>query len=386
MPAPAPALLGLFKTSLPYIQMIATEAAKRIPPAMLQEPMVYARRVADLIVWDGPSGTRVLAALEGLNESQQRIQTAVTGIETAQFAMKGTLECVQTLSMATFGLASFSSAFMLWRLQALNSRLDQLSIRISDIKTQIDAQHQGLLDSSLNYLHEFEERHRASDLDHALERARDSANTYGNVVDRESEGEKRLAVLNYHGRRYLLSLMAELQCSLLREDKNEAVKRIEGQKPRIKRLVSATYAQTIEKAPETYLDPSLSNDGVTLNLMTDLYQQLQQAGVLTEPQIRDGNDLFEHLRKRIYRRKSVFRRLWRPAGRAKKDMAANLRYLIACTEDSNRVEAVRLLIDESIRSNFSFDEMRHKLAELRQNMAAQLSNLANNQVLAYTFA
>ena len=105
--------------------------------------------------------------------------------------------------------------------------------------------------------------------------------------------------------------------------------------------------------------------------------------VVKEPQIRDGNDLFEYLRKPIFR-SGVFRRLWRPVGRAKKKFSQDVRYLVACLEDVNRIEAVRLLVDESMKRAFSLGDLRCRMAEWRKEVEQRTTG-DQGSLLAYSF-
>ena len=113
-------------------------------------------RIGDLLVWNSDRGKQVVAAIETLGESQRRIESAVSGIESTQLAMASTLGTVQALSMATFGITSLSAGFMVWRLHALNKRLDRLSRQVADIEARLDARDRALLDGSLSFLHEYE--------------------------------------------------------------------------------------------------------------------------------------------------------------------------------------------------------------------------------------
>jgi len=378
------ALVGLIDSSIPAIawivERIATETIK-----VVTRPEVVTRtlsRLGDLVVWKSETGIQVVAAIENLGESQQRIETAISGIESAQLAMSSTLGTVQALSMATFGVTSFSAGFMVWRLHALNKRLDRLSRQVADIEARLDARDRALLDGSLNFLHEYERKNRTSDLDHALSKARDSAGTYGRLVGDESEGQKRLPVLNYHGRCYLLSLMTELRCMVLRGDAAEAVDRVEKEKPRLQLLVDTTYRQTLANAPELFLDASLASSGVTLELMTDLYQQLEHAGVLKDVEIRDACDLFEHLRARIFERKTT---LWRPFRRAKTDCLKRLRYLISCVEDCNRIRSMGMLIEDAEILGLSLADISEQVQQWKRDLTSE-SGDQKSGVLAYRFA
>ena len=153
-------------------------------------------RVGDLIVWNGEKGTHVVAAMDSLTESQGRIESAISGVETTQLTMASTLSTVQLLSMATLGVTSLTAGFMAWRLHALNHRLHTLTKQVADIKAHLDARDRALLDGSLSFLREFEKRERTSDLENALDKARTAASTYAKLTDHEIESQRRLPVIN----------------------------------------------------------------------------------------------------------------------------------------------------------------------------------------------
>jgi len=320
--------------------------------------------------------------LEGLSESQHRIEAAVTGIESAQMVMSSTLQTVQSVSMATLGLTSLTTACMFWRLKAIDTRLKRLQTQIGDVEVQLEAGQASLLDSSLNYLQAYDQRHDRDDLRFALDKARESANTYGRMTDVEIEGKMRVPVLNYRGRRFLLSLMTELHCLLAREHVQEANDRVAREKSRLQQLVASTYRQTLAKAPEVYLHPKMAQVGVTLASLTDLYQQLKLAGVLNDMELRDAAAIFEHLREPIYRQ-GPFSRLFLPGGKATQGFARSLRYLIACVEDVNRLQAMHLLMGEALKGAFTFADLRQRVAEWRKELATKATN--PDQVFAYRF-
>jgi len=382
-------LLGVLPHAAPIVPWIIEQAAPAINEwkstyggdvmTMAADKLV---RLGDLVVWEGDTGRQVVAGLANLGDSQQRIETAVSAIESTQLSMAGTLGIVQSVTMTTFGVTSLSAGFMMWRLKALDKRLNTLATQIADIEARLDARDQGLLDSSLTYLNDYDRHQRPGDLEFALERARDSANTFGNLVDDECNGRRRLPVLNYRGRRYLLSLLTELQCSILRGDAEQTIHRVQNQQPRLQLLVEANFRQTLALDPEQYLHPALSDSGVTIELLTDLYRQLQNAKVVADIEIRDAADLFEHLRQRIYRKswlKLPQVRDWR------KPLLERLRYLIAAVEDVNRVESLRLLVDHAHKTGESIVDLRHQIHDWIKDMSATPGANYENATFAYRF-
>lgn len=340
------------------------------------------RRLSDLVVWDAPTGRQVVAAIEGIGESQARIETAIRGIETTQIAMSGTLTALQSLSIATLGITGLSAAFMTWRLHALKKRLDDLSSRIAGIEAQLQAQQKALLDAALTYLADYEHKQRDGDLEHALEKSRESAFVYGNLTEDECQTKRRLVSLNYRGRRHVLSLLTELQCLLLREDANQAEDRVTRERDRLRKIVEVTFRETLGSDPEPYFHPRLRDAGVTIELLTDLYQQLSGAQVLTDVQIRDAGDLFEHMRERFYRRR------WMPSLRIpfrdwRRPLLERLRYLIAATEDTNRVESLGLRIVDARRQGISLHSLRGQVDRWLRSVGDDTSS--SSGFLVYRF-
>lgn len=367
----------------PFASQAGRQLIAKLPPEFWHDPAAQVVRIADAVVWKGTNGQRVIAALESAGETQQRINAAVTGIESTQLAMSGVLNSIQQLSMATFGLTSLSAGLMLWRLSALNKRCEQLGRQIRDLEAHHEAQEKSELLMGLQFFREYEEKQEPSSLEKAVDHAVKAAFTYEQLVGNELNGAKRIPVLNYRGRCYLLALTTELQCNVLRGNVGKVFdERTDSQRPLLREMVQTTFQETVGRAPEVYLSPELADSGVTLALMTELYQQLQQAGALKDVDIRDASSLFEHLRAPIFQTRTRLRRYWAPLGKAKQRFVQNLKYLIACVEDTNRIESLRLMVSESREGRFDFQKVRDQIRAWRDDHKGQADS-ANRAVLAY---
>jgi len=160
--------------------MHAWSSAKPHLRDLLSDPAGMVVRVGETLVWSGPKGDKVIGLLEMAADSQQRIETAVNGIESAQLAMQGMLGVVQSVSIATLGITSLSGAFMAYRLQALNKRIETLERSIKDVEGKLDAQHKAHLKSSIQFLREYDDRpDDKAKLNRALDEARHAGNIYG---------------------------------------------------------------------------------------------------------------------------------------------------------------------------------------------------------------
>lgn len=377
------AILKLVESATPILQILGPKIIEGAEE-LLRNPHLV-QRIGDVIVWNGETGQRVLAGLESLGESSTRIENAITGIEGTQLAMQGTLGMVQTVSIATLGMTSLMGGFMAWRLAALNKRLAHLSRRIDDVEGQIDAANKAHLKSSLQFLTDYEKNGKDGNLERALEDARRAGNIYGQLAEDETDSRKRLPVLNYRSRCYYLSLLVETECLILQEQQVSAVHRLNEESQRLKQLAKVTFSQTIAKAPESYLDPVLESDGVTLELMAEVYRQARHAGATDDVEVSNAAEMFEHVRKAVFRRRGWLWRTWRPVGSAKKRLLTKLRYLLACLEDTNRIHSMGLLLNEAEQRGTKLRELLDQVRAWRQEHQ-QRQEASVDQVLAYTFA
>jgi len=324
-----------------FLQKALPFAAARILPIM-DDPTGAAQRLGDLVIWQGTSGQKVLGMLGGISESQTRIEGAVERIETAQVAMSGTLGTVLNISLFHLGFSAFAAGFMLYRLKSLDHRLKALGQQAIDIKDHLDAMTQAGLGNGLTHLDRFEKKSKHADLDQAFRDCNLTRILYQRLVANELVGPKRLPVLNHCSRCYLLALMATVRCRVYLHDWEEIEPLLISERATMSLLARTTFELVLGKNPEAYLEPRLQEEGVTLDVMTEIYKQAHLAKALDGDQIRDAGQMFEQLRNRVYGASRGI--CFSDASRVRRQRMVNLRYLIATLEDINRVESVRVRI------------------------------------------
>jgi hypothetical protein len=354
--APPPVALGLVPAAgslgtwlLTRLALVARPHAERL----LGDPAGAVGRLGDVLVWQGPAGRRVVATLEGLGESQARVEQVVGRIEEAQIGLGGSLGALTSLSMATLGVASLAAGFMAWRMNALHRRLGDLGGQISDVLDQLHAQNQAHLQTGLDFLGKFEHSRSGQDLHTALTASTHATNLYRNLVQSEAAGRRRLLALNQCGRYYLLALTAQVRCHVLANELAAAGEKLGAERPALTALARATFEGAMGTSPEAYLDPSLQADRVTLDLLAEVFRQAHELGAVGGEAVRDAGHLFERLRQRVYGAGGWFR----PAGRAKTRLLAKLKYLMACLEEVGRVESLRLRVSEALAGRLSFEDL-----------------------------
>ncbi|HEV3448234.1 MAG TPA: hypothetical protein VG099_26575, partial [Gemmataceae bacterium] len=151
-------------------------------------------------------------------------------------------------------------------------------------------------------------------------------------------------------------------------------------KPRLQSIAKATFEAVIQGRPELFLRADMAAEGVGLELMTELYQQARQVGAIANPEVQSAGQLFEHCRakgiagggSRLFRRDS-------------KHDAIQLRYLMACLEEINRIDGMRLLMVEAHEKKASIPGIREKVREWWEERAGTMDDTPD-AVVAYTLA
>ena len=359
----APAILGLIPaTGRQLFALLLQEGITRGLPyvqRLAQDPSGTVSRIGDVLVWNGANGQHVLAGLASFSEGQARIEQVVNHIDAVQLGISHTLGVMHTLSIATLGVTSLTGAFMVWRLQSLNKRFDKLAEAIKDVDDNLDAQNKAHLHKAVQKLREFEDQTDSAALTAASNEGQDAANIYGELAWKEATRKQpRIEVLNYRSRCYLLGLMAELQSRILLDQLPAAITRVNDEKPRLQSIAKSTFEAVIRGRPEYYLRADMAKEGVTLDLMSELYQQARHAGAIASPEVESAGQLFEHCRAKgiagggswLFRKDS-------------KQDAVQLRYLMACLEEINRIDGLRLLMAEAHEKKASVPGLREKVRE-----------------------
>jgi hypothetical protein len=382
MPDPVVILGQLVAPLLPHIVGFAHEKAIPAIGAVLTDPNGFASRVGDMVVWNGSGGRQqVLAGLQTVGESQQRIEQAVTSIESAQIATTAALSGLQSVSYAALGVASLTGGIMLWRLEALNKRFDRLSQQVRDLEDNLDAQNKAHLRNAIQKLREFDDTGDEHSLIRARDEAQHAANVYGQLTSKECRSAKpRLDVLNYRGRCYLMSLVTELRTRLLFEQPTEAIARFSEEKDTIEQFARATFVTAIGENPSAFLSDDMKVQGTTLDLMTEIYQSAQRIGVFTEAQIRNPSDMFEYCRSTGISGKSIFK--W-GSKQTTQALTGRLRYLMACLEDIGRAESLKLLADELRSKAVPFKTFQ---GQMKTECESKAKDHDQQAVFAYSFA
>lgn len=359
------------RAGLPYVQRLA------------QDPTGTVTRVGDALVWNGANGQQVLAGLATLSEGQSRIEQVVNHIDvnhidTVQLGVSHTLGVMHTLSIATLGITSLSGAYMVWRFHSLNKRFDKLSESLQDVEDNVAAANKAHLDVAVQKLSEFDQSADDAVLKKGRDEAQEAAAIYGEMAWREASKKRpRVEVLNYRSRCYLLALMAELHARIHLNEIPAAIQRVNTEKPRLQSLAKVTFEAVIQGRPELFLRADMAKEGVTLELMTELYQQARHAGAIASPEVESASQLFEHCRaKGIASGSCLF------GGGGKQD-AMQLRYLMACLEEINRIDGMRLLMAEANEKKASLPALRDRIRAWWQEKAGTATDTPD-AVVAYS--
>jgi hypothetical protein len=154
---------------------------------------------------------------------------------------------------------------------------------------------------------------------------------------------------------------------LLTDNGAAALRRIVEEERTLGLLAKATFDQTLGASPEEYLRPQFGQDGVTLELLAELFSQAHAAGAVDGDAV-GAAGLFERLRERVAGRSYLPSLPSWPFGSTWHDgMLRKLRYAAACFEDVNRVRSLKLLVEEADRSKGSVRELLDQLAAWKES-------------------
>ena len=381
MLAPLISILG--QAALPLLPHLLRYAHQKAIPAItdvLSDPSGYASRIGDLLVWNGSSGQHVLAGLQTLEENEKRIEGAVTSIEAAQTATSSAVGALQTVGMATLGITSLTGGLMLWRLNALNKRFDRLSQQVQDLDDNMEANNKAHLRTAIQELRAYDDGD-APCLQNAMGEAQHAVNIYSELVDKEAGARQpRLDVLNYRGRCYLLSLLTYLRTRMLEEKPDQVIVWFDQEQKRLENLAKATFVRTIRDSPAPFLASATKEEGVSLDLMTEIYQHAGRLGAFTETEIRTSSDMFEYCRAKGISGRPTFK--W-TLGDKPKELSRRLKFLMACFEDIGRVESLKLLAKKIKSSSIGFTDLQ---TELRTWQDKEKGSHPPESVFAYSFS
>jgi len=248
---------------------------------------------------------------------------------------------------------------MIWRMNALRARMGTIGAQIADIQTHLNANQQAHLKRGLDFLEHHKRTGSDKDLHTALAERNFATHLYRHFVQVESGGRKRLLTLNLCGRYYMLSLTAQARCLLAGGGAVQAEKLLRGEQATLTTLARVTFEEVIGVTPEVYLDPGFQEHGVTLELLADVYLRAARMGGVPESNVGDAWELFERLRSKVYGAKGWFR----ARSKTRAALLARFKYLLACLEDVERIESLRLRIAAGSEGRGSFADLQRIAAE-----------------------
>ncbi|MBY0588871.1 hypothetical protein K2X85_16985 [bacterium] len=358
------------------------EVTVPVAKSVLSDPQGLLTRVGDMLVWSGANGVQVIGGLEQLSDSQSRIQSVVETIEKASVASSSTLGNLTHLSMWTLGISSFAATAMLWRLESLNRRLKAADKKLDDIKKVLEARNQVPLQTSIQLLKKFEGSGKDRDLGDAHKEAVDATNLYRNLVSQELDQKPpRIDAMHSLGRYYLLALGTQCRSLELLNEPSRVVHLVDAESPTLQSLGQTVFDQVLGQHPQAYLDHQLKADGVTLRLLSEIYQAAQLAKVQTNVESADDANLFEHFRGLGH---AEIRSTWRESIKTvRQSMLNRLRYLMACLEEINRVLAIRHRVQQQQKTHMTREQFEQEVEALRQQ--AQEQSLKIDGAFAYAW-
>jgi hypothetical protein len=159
-----------------------------------------------------------------------------------------------------------------------------------------------------------------------------------------------------------------------------AITRINNEKLRLQSIAKSTFDTVIQGKPEFFLRAETATEGITLDVMAELYQQARHAGAITTPEVNSAGQLFELCRSKGIAGSSWHRSRKRVRG------TTELRYLMASLEEINHIEGMRLLIAEGFKDKESIRDFQFKMKQWWKDKLGRSSKDKPQATAAYGFA
>jgi hypothetical protein len=358
--------LPLHSSLRPWLLGQLIQTARPVVDEFMKDPNGMVSRVGDLLVWNGEAGTRVIGGIEQLAEGQNRIRQVVKHIETVSVASSGAIDALANMSMLALGVGSLAAGTMLWRVEALNNRIKAVSRQIEDIKKILEASNRVPLQTSIQLLKKYEDNRKSRDLGDAHKEAVDATNFYANLLtDELRRPDLRMESIHPLSRFYLLALTTQTRCLELMGEPNRVVHQVDMSASTLNELGQKVFDQVLGENAERYFDPRFKEQGVTLELLSNFFRTAKELDLKLGPTSTDAAGIFEHFRDRLP--KARIASSWLTGfSRLQETMMAQLKYLMACLEEINRVFAIRLRVLHQKEAKMSRDDFELELDRLRE--------------------
>lgn len=383
-------LLGLVPKAAPLAQWVLQELYKAGHPHLMQviqNPTGQIERLGDLLIWKGDNGTRVIGGLEQIQEQSLRIQSLVENVQATQILTSASLGALHTMSCLGMGVTGTSGVLLYSRLKSMNNLCLQLQKQLRRIQNHLDINDLAELRTGATSLQRYEaaETRDAQQLNDAVNRCNLAGHRYQLHLQRELEATPivELKAVNYFHRCLLIALTTEVRCLAHQRRYQDAQTALDLRQPILKRAAKVMFDRVIGTAPERYLDPALQAENVSLSLLAEIHQQARRVEAISVESARDAAELFEDLRPKIFGSVRGWWGLFSLQGRAKARALEQLRFLMACLEETNRVESLRLRLQHAAEQGDSFDEWERAI----QTVPINTNLLSSDEwpIVAYSF-
>ncbi len=354
----------LVRAGIPHVQKL------------IADPSGYFSRTGDVLVWNSAQGQETIAVLQGVADTQKRIEKTVNNTAEISLNNSQAISSLTAISFAGIGVTALFGGAILWRVEALNKKLDTLSQQIKDIDGKISAQQKAQLKTAVEQLIEYERSIDVGQAKHskgeeAESRAHEAYNIYGGLLcDELKRKEKRINVINYNGRCYILGLMTRIRALLLLNSYDEIESMYDLAKETLREYSKVMFDLVIGEGPEIFLSSSMKTEGVTLEVMTEIYQNAYRIGV-TDYDFREPSDLFEHCRVKGIAGKSFMPDIMPKnmfSSKKGSEQVHSLKFLMSTLEEVSKIESSVLIVQQLKKSGVNYANFEKDITDACSHM------------------
>ena len=333
--------------------------ARVIRPVMaaLTDPTASVDRIGSTLVSLQNGQVEVIGLLHQHTTQLDGISAAVDGVGQAVDGVGQAVGALTSLTMIGLGVAALSQVHIAFQFARLTERLKRLEAEVQEIKEMMHAGFRGELSAGLTKLQSALDAQatapgRASTLfHHAINNLTDSAAKYvellGGIGSRNPQTGWMLA------RHLTVSILGQAAAYTRLREPRSAVQALRLGLPSVREHTRAVFRRTVEEKPGTFLMPALSEHGITLDAVAELYRQAGHAGVLDKSTRVTANDVFESLRDRLLDATDP----WLFKTSKVRRLQAEFAEASAAVEEVNRIEGLALTIEQCERAGRDYADV-----------------------------
>lgn len=312
----------------------------------------------------GPGQATIIGMLDQLQTKENQISTAINVLDSKQTQMLAGLAGLKAVSMISLGFAGLAAGVILWQVSKQQKRLNEIAKQIKKVQQMLVASETAKLMAgvaNLQLVDNAGDKVTHDQVDSVLSSVMPAGIWFRDFAKEHDYHENDFRVLQSCARNYYIALNSEISSRFAIGDVSGAKLRLSDEEKHLKEIAKYVYDLTLAGAEERLL----SDKEVSLDVVSELYQQAQQLGLIAGEVLLSPAAIFEIYREtRSHRLEKMLKNTFGP-----KEASAGERIKLAKSifSETQAVLAWRSAIVEMERASKDPRTLRQDLDCLRRS-------------------